>query len=91
MPNQDFELITFDFVAEPATADAFLFPIQRRFKGLIVDQAKMVQVSHLGHGACLMENVPKLPSVRMLANRIGTLQTLHEVTRGRTSLFESKG
>ena len=77
----DFELITFDFVTEPSTVDAFLSPIQKRYGdggggrgALIPDQTKMVQIAHLGHGVCSMENILKLPKVQALMAHIKMLQ-----------------
>lgn len=74
--EKDFELITFDFVTEPSTADAYLFPIQTRFRGArgVPNQAKAVQIAHLGHGVCSMDNVGRLPAAQVLAARISRLQ-----------------
>ena len=80
--DDDFELITFDFVTEPSTADAFLFPIQKSFRGTsrVPSQAKTVQIAHLGHGVCSMENIGRLPDAQVLAARISRLQA-QEVRR----------
>ena len=74
--DEDFELITFDFVTEPSTADAFLFPIQKSFRGTsrVPSQAKAVQIAHLGHGVCSMDNIGRLPGAQVLAARISRLQ-----------------
>ena len=82
--DNDFELITFDFVTEPSTVDAFLAPMQRRYSGslggggmassIIPDQAKIVQIAHLGHGVCSMDNISRLPKVKALVSHIRMLQ-----------------
>lgn len=46
--DDDFELITFDFVTEPSTRGAYLVPIRKAFKHTVPDQSKAVQVSHAG-------------------------------------------
>ena len=72
--DDDFELITFDFVTEPSTMDAFLFPILMQYKGPIPNQTKRVQISHLGHGTCGMEIIRNLPDPVALSTRINQLQ-----------------
>lgn len=45
--DEDFELITFDFVTEPSTHGAYLVPIQKRYKrGPIPDQRKLVSLAN---------------------------------------------
>ena len=48
--DDDFELITFDFVTEPSTKDAYLVPIRRAYRHRVPDQRRRVQV---GRGQCL--------------------------------------
>lgn len=72
--DEDFELITFDFVTEPSTHGAFLVPICKAYKALVPDQSKAVQISHLGHGVASMRNISRLPQVPTLVNRINELQ-----------------
>ena len=77
--EDDFELITFDFVTEPSTVDAFLVPLQRLYNGSIVggripDQSKMVQIAHLGHGVCSHDNITRLPKVQALVSHMQMLQ-----------------
>lgn len=72
--DEDFELITFDFVTEPSTRDAFLFPLLYTFSGWIPNQDKRTQISHLGHGNCGMEMIRNLPDPLALATRINQLQ-----------------
>ena len=74
--DDDFELITFDFVTEPSTKGAYLVPIVRQYRKPLPDQAKCVHVAHLGHGVVSMCNVPRLPDVRTLVGRINELQRL---------------
>ncbi len=38
--DEDFELITFDFVTEPSTHGAFLVPVCKPYKRPIPDQSK---------------------------------------------------
>ncbi len=77
--EDDFELITFDFVTEPSTLDAFLAPLQRRYSGgggggRIPDQSHIVQIAHLGHGVCSHDNITRLPKVKVLVSYIKMLQ-----------------
>lgn len=72
--DDDFELITFDFVTEPSTCGAFLVPVCRAYRACVPDQSKTVQISHLGHGVVSMNLIPKLPDVTALAQRINELQ-----------------
>lgn len=69
--DQDFELITFDFVTEPSTKDAYLVPLQRTFPPQnLPNQKKVVQLAHLGHGVCSMDRISKLPPSSQVAARI---------------------
>lgn len=72
--DDDFELITFDFVTEPSTKDAYLVPIQQTWKLPAPNQRKVIQIAHLGHGTCSMDLVPELPQGSTLAARIGELE-----------------
>mmetsp|Transcript_32615 Transcript_32615/g.72047 ORF Transcript_32615/g.72047 Transcript_32615/m.72047 type:complete len:600 (+) Transcript_32615:290-2089(+) len=72
--DDDFELITFDFVTEPSTKGAYLVPIRKAYKFMIPDQSKCVQISHLGHGVVSMQNIPKLPEATTIVARINQLQ-----------------
>ncbi|KAG1667579.1 hypothetical protein FOA52_014660 [Chlamydomonas sp. UWO 241] len=72
--DDDFELITFDFVTEPSTKGAYLVPVRATYRSPIPNQSKAVQTSHLGHGVCGLEHMPKLPSSGLLAQRIAELQ-----------------
>eukprot|EP00955_Chlamydomonas_euryale_P055806 356225-Chlamydomonas_euryale.AAC.4 len=73
--DDDFELITFDFVTEPSTRGAFLIPVRGAYHEPIPNQDKLVQVAHLGHGVCGLEHVPKLPTPALLGARIAELQS----------------
>lgn len=72
--DDDFELITFDFVTEPSTSRAFLVPLPVRYGGHVPDQAKATNIAHLGHGVVSMRNIPHLPDVPELVCRINALQ-----------------
>jgi len=72
--DDDFELITFDFVTEPSTKGAYLVPMSVPYKHPVPDQTKCVQTAFLGHGVVSMRNIPRLPSVNHLARRIKELQ-----------------
>jgi hypothetical protein len=48
--DDDFELITFDFVTEPSNAGAFLVPLAAPYHGRLPSQAKATQVGGLGSG-----------------------------------------
>ncbi|KAF5843548.1 hypothetical protein DUNSADRAFT_14464 [Dunaliella salina] len=72
--DDDFELITFDFVTEPSTKGAYLVPMSVPYKHPVPDQTKCVQTAFLGHGVVSMRNIPRLPSVYHLARRIKELQ-----------------
>ncbi|KAG2489869.1 hypothetical protein HYH03_011671 [Edaphochlamys debaryana] len=72
--DDDFELITFDFVTEPSTRGAYLAPVQRKYKRTVPDQQKMVSISHLGHGVVAMEKVSRVPGPVVLVQRIAELQ-----------------
>ncbi|GFR45687.1 hypothetical protein Agub_g7102 [Astrephomene gubernaculifera] len=72
--DDDFELITFDFVTEPSTRGAYLAPVQRKYKRPVPDQAKVVAISHLGHGVVAMEKVARVPGPAVLVQRIAELQ-----------------
>mgnify|MGYP001807032899 CR=1 FL=1 len=39
--DDDFELITFDFVTEPSTRGAYLAPVQKKYKRPVPDQSKV--------------------------------------------------
>mmetsp|Transcript_18408 Transcript_18408/g.46554 ORF Transcript_18408/g.46554 Transcript_18408/m.46554 type:complete len:728 (-) Transcript_18408:628-2811(-) len=71
--DDDFELITFDFVTEPSTRGAYLVPIRRAYRARVPDQSKAVQIAHLGHGVVSMMHVPRLPEVAALVSRINEL------------------
>jgi hypothetical protein len=73
--DDDFELITFDFVTEPSTRDAFLFPLLSTYPAdMIPNQTKRTQISHLGHGTCGMGMIRNLPDPVAFATRINQLQ-----------------
>ncbi|KXZ48692.1 hypothetical protein GPECTOR_26g595 [Gonium pectorale] len=72
--DDDFELITFDFVTEPSTRGAYLAPVQRRYRRPVPDQNKVVAISHLGHGVVAMEKVARVPGPAVLVQRIAELQ-----------------
>ncbi|EFJ48763.1 hypothetical protein VOLCADRAFT_90584 [Volvox carteri f. nagariensis] len=72
--DDDFELITFDFVTEPSTRGAYLAPVQRRYKRPVPDQSKVIAISHLGHGVVAMEKVARVPGPAVLVQRIADLQ-----------------
>jgi hypothetical protein len=74
--DDDFQLITFDFVTEPSIPDAYLVPIQKRVKcSMLPDQSKIVQIAHLGHGVCAMGKVHHLPNAAVLSAHINMLQS----------------
>ncbi len=53
--DDDFELITFDFVTEPSTRGAYLAPVQKRYKRPVPDQGKASDaVSRALVRTCLM-------------------------------------
>jgi hypothetical protein len=72
--DEDFDLITFDFVTDPSTQDAYLVPIQKQYKARVPNQTKAVLTAHLGHGTCLIERMAKLPDPSKLARYIRQLQ-----------------
>ncbi|GLC42706.1 hypothetical protein PLESTB_001129700 [Pleodorina starrii] len=72
--DDDFELITFDFVTEPSTRGAYLAPVQRKYKRTVPDQTKVIAISHLGHGVVAMEKVARVPGPAVLVQRIAELQ-----------------
>ncbi|GIL64725.1 hypothetical protein Vafri_18611 [Volvox africanus] len=72
--DDDFELITFDFVTEPSTRGAYLAPVQRKFKGPVPEQSKVIAIAHLGHGVVAMEKVARVPGPAVLVQRIAELQ-----------------
>eukprot|EP00798_Chlamydomonas_sp_ICE-L_P023001 gene23001-30192_t len=77
--DDDFELITFDFVTEPSTKDAYLVPVRKQYKFLLPDQARCVSLAHMGHGVVSMRNISKLPELAALVNRINQLQALLKI------------
>ena len=70
----NFDLITFDFVTDPSTQDAYLVPIQKQYKNPLPDQTKAVQMAFLGHGTCSIGRFAKLPDATRLAQHIKALQ-----------------
>ncbi|KAG2440254.1 hypothetical protein HXX76_004366 [Chlamydomonas incerta] len=72
--DDDFELITFDFVTEPSTRGAYLAPVQKKYKRPVPDQSKVMAISHLGHGVVAMEKVSRVPGPAVLVQRIAELQ-----------------
>ncbi|GAX75735.1 hypothetical protein CEUSTIGMA_g3178.t1 [Chlamydomonas eustigma] len=72
--DEDFDLITFDFVTDPSTQDAYLVPIQKQYKAKVPNQIKAVLTAHLGHGTCLIERIAKMPDPSKLARHIRQLQ-----------------
>ncbi|KAG2455019.1 hypothetical protein HYH02_000844 [Chlamydomonas schloesseri] len=72
--DDDFELITFDFVTEPSTRGAYLAPVQKKYKRPVPDQSKVVAISHLGHGVVAMEKVSRVPGPAVLVQRVAELQ-----------------
>ncbi len=72
--DDDFELITFDFVTEPSTEGAYLVPLQKAYRYHVPDQIKSIQIAHLGHGACSLGHVQKIPTRALLSARITQLQ-----------------
>ncbi|GAX75734.1 hypothetical protein CEUSTIGMA_g3177.t1 [Chlamydomonas eustigma] len=74
--DNDFQLITFDFVTEPSIPDAYLVPIQRHVKRkTIPDQSKILEIAHLGHGVCAMGKLHYLPKAAVLSSHIALLQS----------------
>jgi len=72
--EEDFDLITFDFVTDPSTQEAYLLPIQYQYKNRIPDQTKAVHTAHLGHGCCSIGQIAMMPEAALLARFIKTLQ-----------------
>jgi hypothetical protein len=72
--DDDFELITFDFVTEPSTKGAYLVPIRRPYRHPVPDQTKCTQIAHLGHGVVSMRSILRLPDLPTLATRVYELQ-----------------
>mmetsp|Transcript_4234 Transcript_4234/g.7543 ORF Transcript_4234/g.7543 Transcript_4234/m.7543 type:complete len:542 (-) Transcript_4234:507-2132(-) len=72
--DDDFELITFDFVTEPSTKDAYLVPVQKAYRRNLPSQEKCVQTAHLGHGVVSMDKITRLPPASVLVQRIAELQ-----------------
>ncbi len=72
--GEDFELITFDFVTEPSTPDAYLLPIQRRYSGTVPPQDNAVRIAHLGHGSCGFNSVARLPHSAVIEEGIFRLR-----------------
>lgn len=68
--EDDYELITFDFVTEPSTQDAFLVPVTRKYRQPIPDQYTAVRLSYLGFGAVSMSSINTLPDARIVASRV---------------------
>lgn len=71
--EEDFDLITFDFVTDPSTQDAYLVPLREQYKGRLPDQSKAVLTAHLGHGTCSIEMVSNIPGAARLAQHIRAL------------------
>jgi hypothetical protein len=55
--DDDYELITFDFVTEPSTRGAYLVPLTRVYRRPIADQAKLVQVPSVCSACCVVKVV----------------------------------
>lgn len=72
--DDDFELITFDFVTEPSTKDAYLVPLDSPYRMPVPSQIGRVQIAYCGHGMCGMELVKSLPEPAMLSKRVNQLQ-----------------
>lgn len=68
--EDDYELITFDFVTEPSTHDAFLVPIIKRYRHSIPDQTRAVRMSYLGCGSVSMPAISLLPDAAVVASRL---------------------
>lgn len=77
--EEDFELITFDFVTEPSTKGAFLTPLRKPYRCNIPNQSRYVHIAHLGYGVVSMKNITKLPDPSVLVLRVGELKHMHQV------------
>eukprot|EP01026_Neomeris_dumetosa_P021504 TRINITY_DN1878_c0_g1_i2.p2 TRINITY_DN1878_c0_g1~~TRINITY_DN1878_c0_g1_i2.p2 ORF type:complete len:275 (-),score=21.69 TRINITY_DN1878_c0_g1_i2:181-1005(-) len=49
--QNDFDLITLDFVTEPSTNGAFVIPMVQKYQGQIQDQSRLLHLAKLGVGA----------------------------------------
>ncbi|WIA29021.1 hypothetical protein OEZ86_011538 [Tetradesmus obliquus] len=65
--DDDFQLITFDFVTEPSNAGAYLVPIRTKYKKPLPDQLRAVRAAYLGFGSTDMANVAQLPAASVLS------------------------
>ena len=72
--EDDFDLITFDFVTDPSTQEAYLLPIPYQCKTRIPDQTKVVHTAHLGHGTCSIGRIAEMPEAAIIASHIKALQ-----------------
>ncbi len=72
--DEDFDLITFDFVTDPSTQDAYLVPIQKQYRKKLPNQAEAVHTAHLGHGTCNIERIARMPDATRLAQHVRDLQ-----------------
>lgn len=87
--DDDFELITFDFVTEPSTKDAYLVPLDRPYRMPVPSQAGRVQIAYCGHGMCGMELVKSLPEPTLLSKRVNQLQAQFFGQEPRSASFSS--
>lgn len=55
--DEDFELITFDFVTEPSNKGAVMVPLTRPWAKPLPDQRRYVELAHLGMGMVHMEHL----------------------------------
>eukprot|EP00879_Flechtneria_rotunda_P009607 GHRR01010054.1.p1 GENE.GHRR01010054.1~~GHRR01010054.1.p1 ORF type:complete len:356 (+),score=108.71 GHRR01010054.1:657-1724(+) len=66
MVDNDFQLITFDFVTEPSNAGAFLIPVCKPYRSKVPDQSAAVRMSFLGFGSADMSCLGQLPAPQQL-------------------------
>eukprot|EP00798_Chlamydomonas_sp_ICE-L_P028730 gene28730-31906_t len=83
--DDDFELITFDFVTEPSIKDAYLVPLRKQYKRYIPDQKNCVKMAHMGHGVVPMSQVSRLPDLSVWVTRLNQLQAVGVVPMSQVS------
>jgi hypothetical protein len=84
--DDDFELITFDFVNDPSTTDAYLLPLAKRYHAHVPDQTRILQLAHLGYGSVLMRDIVLLPSAAQLVSAIKNLRQQHVKSQKQASV-----